>query len=234
MILWFGDSYTVGSELTFEHSESVDAQSKLFFKDRICVERNRPDFAFTTLTSNKLNEDFLILGSSYKSIQGMEIDLVDYIKQGVAPNATAIFCFPTQYKRCDYIDYKKNLIRGKGDKHILRHQARFSEFETTFTINSIYSMCITHNIKPYFISLWSSLDLMPEYSIVPDDVWLLPYNRTLVEEAWDFTDPPETWRTLFKSNNYIYNTYIKPCGNHPNTLGHEKLSSTLYNLLTKK
>ena len=231
ILLWFGDSYTVGNELgyhygSFDTTEYDDKILSLKWLDR---ERGRPDLAFPMLVSKKLELDFLLLGAGGRSQNVMYIDLIDFIKQHKNNNKkyVAMFCLPTQYHRCFYIEDDGTRLSAP-DHHILMHQARFSKFETTMLLNSMYTMCITHGITPMFMSTWAKIDTFSHLSVIPEECWLVGPTTTLVEEAWNFNDPPETWRTLVKTNLAIYNEFIKPCGNHPNKSGHEKLAEMVY------
>lgn len=236
-LLWFGDSYTVGNELGYHYGsfDTHEYDDKILSLKGLDRKRGRPDLAFPMLVSKSLKLDYLLLGSGGNAITGMYLDLIGFLKTAIdnTKSYTAIFAFPTQYKRCSYIDYKGNWV-NKPDKGILKHQVKYSEFETTLTINAIYSLCVANNITPYFIATWSKLDLIDDINVVPEQTWILPCDTTLVEKSWNFTDPPSTWRTLFKSNKQIYNKFIKPCGNHPNADGQQLLAETLSELLRTK
>lgn len=236
-LIWFGDSYTVGSELGYHYGKFTDHQldDKILSIGWLDRERNRPDLAFPYLTTKKLGLNFLLYGNNAESISGMNLRLIDFIKNHKRDSHSyaAIFALPTRFSRCDYIDDNGNWVHGP-DKRILRHQLRFGRNEATLTVNSLYTTCVANEIIPYFLCTWSKLDIDPNFKLVPEDAWLIEPDTTLVEKAWGFTDPPETWRTFFKSNQSVYKQYIKPCGNHPNILGQQMLSNSLYEILKNK
>jgi len=263
-LLWFGDSYTVGSELGHFYGdfEKDKYNDKIFYMDSIQIHKHRPDMAFPILVSKELELDYIVLGHSGASIQKLQFTLIDFLKQKFNSDKKyiAIFALPTQYSRCFYID-EKGLVISEPDDDILKHQIRFGKYEITMYINSIYTMCKTYNIEPYFLALWSKLDILENYNIVPDENWILPRSTTLVEKSWEFSDPPESWRNLFKikplerlkdnkffkkyilhllnviilsQSNEVFKKYIFPCGNHPNKDGHKKLADTLIEILKEK
>jgi hypothetical protein len=263
IILWFGDSYTVGSELAYFYGQ-FDLEkhaNKIFDLNTVRVERQRPDLAFPTIVSEQLGIDYLILGHGGASIQKSQFILINFIKQKFDKDKkyVAIFALPTQYSRCFYLDSDGKAFSETNDD-ILAHQLKFGKYEITMTINSIYSICKMNNIEPYFVALWSKIELMDQHSIVPEENWLLPRSKTLVEVSWNFSDPPESWRELFKikplerlndnkalqyvshllnvtilsKSNETFKKYVFPCANHPNKEGHIKLSETLLELLKEK
>jgi hypothetical protein len=264
VLLWFGDSYVIGSELSHHYGEMTDEKIKekiFYFDKRIRYDRHRPDLAFPVLASDNLGLDYYIVGCGGGSISRIATDLLEFVKNIKQHNKKykAIFALPTQYSRCFYVDNEHKGF-SETDNDILKHQLRFGRFETTLLINLIYTTCLIYDIEPYFISVWSKIELTEYLNIVPEDRWLLPKNITLVEKSWDFPDPPDSWRNfykvkflerykdnilykiiahplnyfLLKRNNETFNRYVWPCGNHPNIYGHRMLADTLIGMLREK
>ena len=234
-LIWFGDSYTVGSELSTICGDytSTDIDDKIYYLSYLDKSKYRPDLAFPVKCSQELDVDFLVLGAGGNPISKMYVELITYIKKSKSlQDNIAIFCLPTQYGRCYYVDNDKKLVR-RPDDSILLHQDRFSIFETTMMLNGMYTACIANNIKPYFVPVWRRLEVDDSLSIIPDVNWLVDRNSTLVEMAWGFKNPPENWMGLVKGNFKVWHNYIKPLRNHPNIEGQNLLSSTMVNLLTR-
>ncbi len=240
-LLWFGDSYTIGNELGYHEGEFVSTEFDINipYISQLDRKRSRPDLAFTTLTSRQLGLDFLNFGAGGAAISYLQYQLINFIRMynDTSFKHIAVFCLPIATNRYFSITNDSQILYHNGDKvssDILDQQDRTGIYETTMLLNSIYSLCKLHNVDCYFVSTWSKIKIMDWVSIVPQDAWLLPSNVTLVETAWDFYDPPETWRSVFNRTNPVYNKYIYPCENHPNVLGHTKLANILASLMREK
>lgn len=240
VLLWFGDSYTVGNELGYVEGpyQSSNFDKKIIYLDKLDRARSRPDLAFPTLVSEKLEKNFSNYGCGGASIQFMEFSLYNFIKHHRTDTESyiGVFCFPGQYNRHFTVKEDNSWIYQTSNNistHILKQQIENSHYETTITLNAIFSTCKAYNIIPFFVSSWIGLETKEEYNIVPEDSWLLPKNKSLVEYSWDFAKPSENWRSSIKNKN-IYDKFIYPCENHPNVIGHKKIAEDLSNLLIEK
>lgn len=240
-LVWFGDSYTIGNELGYSEGAftSNDLDKNFPYIKNLDRARSRPDLAFTTLTSNYLGLDFLNFGAGGAAISYLQYQLINFIRMyhDASKKYVAVFCLPISTNRYFSITNSSEILYLNGDKvplNILEQQENTGIYDTTMLLNSMYCICRSYNIQPYFISTWAKIEILEWVSIVPESAWLLPNNKTLVEQSWNFYDPPGTWRTVMNKNNTIFNTYIYPCENHPNKLGHEKLATTLTQLMREK
>ena len=232
-LVWFGDSYTIGQELGRHHGEWPTSKydDRLPNLEIIDKKRGRPDLAFPILASQELGIDFLLYGAGGRAITGMYCDLLHLTKTKQDDmHHVAVFAFPSQVRRCHYIDNDGNPM-NHADSNVMRHQLRFHKFETTLTINSIHNTCVANNITPYYVCTWRQLELMDDLNIVPEENWLLPYDHTLVEHAWHFRDHTGDWLEISEDNKWVFEKYIHPCMNHPNKAGQEALAESMTDLL---
>ena len=113
-------------------------------------------------------------------------------------------------------DYEKTL-KDIGE------EPDYSIYNTTIVLNNIYSLCKQYNFNLSIIPVWVEFEMFDQVNLIPDDVWLLPHNKTILEEVTgkkflDILDDPK----------YI----IEESLGHPNKETHkliaDYISSCLY------
>jgi hypothetical protein len=233
--LWFGDSYTVGSELVYHYGEYTLNDPRHRFVRPL---RDRPDKAFPHLVSSTRGNDYINFGHGGSSIEWQLQQLLLFIKNEYKSENeyTAFFCLPFQTRRF--------MLKNQGTGHVWISKRGFwtdskdletIEHTTTLALNQIFLLCKQYNIKMYFMPIYCYIDVTDSVNIVPDDVWLIDRNSTLVEEAWGLLEPVKTWRDVKqRQNNSIFIENVSPCDNHPNLVGHQRIADLIVTRLTEK
>lgn len=232
--LWFGDSYTVGAELSYHLGEyTINDPRHLFVRP----ERDRPDYSYAHLVSTFRNVDYINFGRGGGSIGAMVCLLINFCKTkiDISKQYTAFFCLPPQERifRINNQNYQFTADNFTTINWTDLSELQYNNHETTLLLNQLYLICKQYNISPKFLSQLSTLHLNNEYNLLPDDVWLINPTTTLVNIAWSSDNKLETWRDISTMllNKSIYNEYIQPCENHPNIHGHIALANTILSKL---
>ena len=131
-------------------------------------------------------------------------------------------------------------------KDKLRPLIPFSEYESTKTINEMYSVCKAHNIKFYIFNVWGPIHMVEEINLVPDECWLIKKTDTLFglttgTNYVDILGMPVTKGTTeneyqaieFRVNKShpTHKEYIHPCQFHPNLHCHDQMANKLLEIL---
>lgn len=248
--LWFGDSWVIGSELAVHYGKS-DFSSKFFPTMKHKLDDNpyeceaRPDLSFAGLVSKKRKSiyfNFAIEGGSYNFAYYQLMQFCKKYKSRLSD--VTVFLGTTGQTR----DFALDLLNI--EHHFIPHvfkdihsrfedkksDIKFSIYDSTVVLNAFYQACYYYNLKLVIIPIWCIFEEKTQIYAVPDDAWLIPRNRTIVEETI-FQDYPmsniepesENHNSLLSSHRQ--NKYIYPCLVHPNKEGHEKIASRIIELL---
>lgn len=233
--LWFGDSYTVGAELSFHYGlyELNDPRHRF-----VRPLRDRPDLSFPHLVSTQRNNDYINFGHGGASIEWQLQQLLLFCKNEYKPENeyTAFFCLPFQTRRF--------LLKNQDSGHIWVSKRGFwhnnkdletIEHTTTLVLNQLFLLCKQYNIKMYFMPIYCYIDIISSVNILTDDVWLVSKDSTLVEEAWGLYEPVKTWRDVKdRRSNSIFMENVFPCDNHPNLVGHQRIADLILAKLAER
>ena len=226
-IIWFGDSWVAGGELAYVHGSykgelrdkflGVDPINDLEHYNKKFIKRYRPDLAFPAIISQKLGLDSYYYARGGASISRMFSFLLKYLKTNLVENDILLFSLSTPWKRSYYIDNDGNeqTFTKTNERLILQNQAERGKYDLTIMLNLLYSTCLINKVNPYFFSCWQSIDFLEEICIIPEEQFLFPLSRSLVDLSWEDSEITET------------NPNCKPCKGHPNLMGHQKLTETL-------
>lgn len=172
---------------------------------------------------------FVNLGLEGSSNSRSVLQLIDYVKRTdiETKNSTAVFLITTASRDCIFDRDTKNiidLISSNKDDLTMNWLKYFCAIETeNFLLHrnilSMQAICRQYHIKDYYIAAWSDIDLrLPGVNtnkIYPQScVQLFGYKN-----MWEYLD-----------NNS--NQYIRPNCGHPNDLGNQIISQTLYNWIS--
>ena len=233
--LWFGDSYTVGSELAYHYGEyRLNNPAHRF----VNTERERPDLAFTHIVSSVRNKEYINLGSSGSAIGSQLYKLIKFCKTEYdgSKSYTAFFSLPISDRFFKINNNGEHIIGNGSDcSNYTIMDIDYVKYNTTITLNTIYLICKEFNIKPWFFSQLLPIEVFDELDLIPPENWLIPKDSWLLKEAWGLNEPVLKWRWLRTVMNppVQFVEYVKPCGNHPNIQGHEKIADLIIQLLLK-
>jgi hypothetical protein len=268
--LWFGDSWVIGSELYKEPSlrtGSNNPEYKGFASAHLSPKYvpnatfgyNIPNFVFARKISDTLGAKHWNFGMSGGSISYSLYNLYEWIQKypEELEHNNIVFLGTTAQSRDfartdeDYCHYHQNIQRHAENhkvyfKNKLRPTIPFSEYESTKTINEMYSVCKAHNIKFYIFNVWGPIQMYEEINLVPDECWLTKKTNALFDLTTgtsfvDILGMPVTKGTTeneYKAIEFVVNKshpihkkYIHPCQFHPNLYCHEQMANTLLEIL---
>ena len=264
--LFFGDSWVIGSELYKEetlrgpkNSKNVETFASAFLSPKYVPNAtfgyNMPNFVFGRKFSDMLNAKHWNFGFSGGSISFSLYNLYEWIQKYPEElvHNNIVFLGTTAQSRDyartdeDHCHYHQNIDRHAENykvyfKNKLRPVYPFSEYETTKTINEMYLLCKTHNIKFYIFNVWGPIHLIEEINLVPDKCWLTEKTNALFDltTGTNFVDilgMPVTKGTTeneYESIEFVvdkshpaHKEYIHPCQFHPNLHCHEQMANKL-------
>ena len=158
LILWFGDSWSIGDGLG-QSSGLVEWMTNCHW-NRNC----RPELAFPSIVSSRNRENYRILGNRGETIQQMGCRLKWYLDEfPVEEETVAYFCFPNYKGRYYYIDNDGKEVRGNPGncpKHVIEWQDVACKWDATIAINWIYTTCMSKGITPRFLQTWRKIKLI--------------------------------------------------------------------------
>jgi hypothetical protein len=227
---WFGDSWVAGDELDLAK-----------------------DVTFAELASDYFNAQCVNLGECGSSIDSIIWQFYK-IKEQVSSNDIVFFCLTANHRVSLFDERKqlKHLIPGimyeKHNPHEHKDQW-FKYFDTPAqrifnydkVINLLFLWCQQLDIRCYFINIFT-IETDSIIDIVPKEYWLVSKNSCLaqsilpmvtqhglfLDDCPDFTD--EQW----KKQEPMVKKYIRPNYQHPNALGHKKISELIIESLINK
>ena len=194
---------------------------------------------FGARLSNKLSTtNFTNLGIEGSSNSRSVLQLLNYVKRTdiSLENSIAVFLITTPARECVIADPSRHcrspiidLISGPTDKVTRSWIKNFASTpNTNFNLHknvlSMQAICRQYNIRDYYISGWSDMDLN-----LPGVDTTKKYEHSCAQlfgykDMIDYLDNYQKWAPT---------RYVRVCG-HPNELGHELIAQVLYNWITKQ
>ena len=218
-----------------------------WFGDSWCAGVPGGGTPFANLTSANLNMPYKNYGESGTSI----IDMVDtFLKneKDFTNNDVVIFCLTTSYRFTWINEYNKRITIGTHHSdakiktwHVEFANDYFASFLAHHSINTLYYMCLSKGLKPFFVN--NFYKLTRSNMLTPDSAWLLPPEINLAQAALainlitpelakedrkDFTSVD--WNQQVK----ILEQYFIPNDDHPTQLGNKKIADCLTEILKYK
>ena len=199
-------------------------------------------------------------GKKFKSYPAMISDLLDIpyvnhaqwgtsqpdmISKLILSNAStgdhAIFSMTAPSRRFYFDDNgtAENISVDKSAEQVNDYQDSWLSALTCYTI---LNYCITKQIRAWFINTFNvsykPTRAHPLWNMIPDDVWVLPKNTCAVQMLFDpeqFADKYDDsdFYNWLQSNNAQVKKYIRPCQDHPNLTGRERIAQTIAEKIKK-
>ena len=216
LILWFGDSWSIGDGLGASNGLSQWMTKNHW--NRNCS----PELAFPSIVSSRLEDNYRILGNRGETIQQMGCRLKWYLDEfPVEEETVAYFCFPNYKGRYYYIDNGGNEVRGNpgnAPKHVIEWQDVACKWDATIAINWIYNTCLANNITPRFLQTWRKIELVESIDQTSGESWVIPPSECLSDLAFGKGE---------FGNQYVRCRYRNTHDNHPNKEGQLRLADAL-------
>ena len=223
-LFWFGDSWTSGV------SKSIVAFPEIVSKN----------LDFTCVNNGSQ-------GSGYQDIQDIFVQNYNLMSS----NDTVIFCLTSMYRQNLYdpdgIKHRTLWIHQQHNPTVLEkiwntdiannHYCSYLAFKT---INLLYYMCVTKNIKCFFVNAFSRITNTTT-SLVPETHWLLDPGVSLADDFFEIHEPEPVIFDVNRITNEVWamhkqkiNQYLIPNDNHPNQHGNNIIAQCLTDLLKLK
>ena len=182
LILWFGDSWSIGDGLGASNGLSQWMTKNHW--NRNCS----PELAFPSIVSSRLEDNYRILGNRGETIQQMGCRLKWYLDEfPVEEETVAYFCFPNYKGRYYYIDNGGNEVRGNpgnAPKHVIEWQDVACKWDATIAINWIYNTCLANGITPRFLQTWRKIELVESIDQTSGEDWVISPSECLSDLAF--------------------------------------------------
>ena len=192
--IWFGDSWTIGSELSTNDTPLEHAERKHYFK------QNKHLYPHVNLAQNPLKSypahvskhrgaEYMNFASAGGSYQFAYFQMCNWWATNQYNNNTEYTFWlqtmpPTRSFGIDN-DYVWQHFLGIDDTFDnTKTNPAFSSYEAQSTVNSIYTFCKMLNIDLRIMPLWTGHNVLPEMNIVPDYVWIAPPNRNMLSDIF--------------------------------------------------
>ena len=247
--IWFGDSWTIGSEL---QSNLTSAEVRTLQKTNIPNLRDNtqnPFLAYPYLVSyhrNATYENYAISGGSYEFAY---FQMCNWLanKKLDSENEYSFWLQTTAASRGFGIDYnfKRHHFQGiEGFKtdNLLDFQKtkgspEFVDYDANIILNAIWSFCKANYIKLRILPLWTGVNLLPELNIVPEGKFFESPNTNMLKNIFGENVLPDGGiDTADMENEQIIKQiqqydYISPNDCHPNKDGHQRIAEYIINKL---
>lgn len=250
--IWFGDSWTIGSELPSNLTSSeIRTLSKTGFPNLRDNTQN-PHVSYPALVSEYRGakyQNFAIAGGSYEFAYFQMCNWFANNKFN-DKNEYTFFLQTTASTRGFGVDYNykrhhfqgiRQFSRGKLlDFQKSKNLPEFADFDANMILNSIYCLCKANYIKLKIIPLWTGMNLVPEVNIVPDNKWISPAHTNMLQQIFgDNVFPDGGVDTTLIPNEEIISTieqydYIAPNDCHPNKEGHKRIAAYIISTIDKR
>ena len=216
LILWFGDSWSIGDGLGASNGLSQWMTNSHW--NRNCS----PELAFPSIVSSRLEDNYRILGNRGETIQQMGCRLKWYLDEfPVEEETVAYFCFPNYKGRYYYIDNDGKEVRGNpgnAPKHVIEWQDVACKWDATIAINWIYNTCLANKITPRFLQTWRKIELVESIDQTSGESWVISPSECLSDLAFGKGE---------FGNQYVRCRYRNTHDNHPNQEGQRRLADAL-------
>jgi len=240
--LWFGDSWTIGSELAQHYGG--------FTGDRTPYpnmhDNARPDLAFPTLVSRARQYDMINFAQDGGSYAYALDQLMRYAKNNCIDGCDVFLCTTGQtrdYGVCDITrkeqHFLPHVLREVSDRFVAqKSETRFATYDTTVLLNAFYNTCEMHGAVLHIIPVWCGFEAHEDLLDIPEHHWLYPRDKKLIDKSFyvDKQFPISNIEVESESTVNIFtelfgNEYIAPCMLHPNPVGHGLIAKEILNIL---
>lgn len=241
MDLWFGDSWTIGSELA-QHYGAYTSDRKAYPNMH---DNARPDLAFPTLVSNARQQEFVNFASDGGSYSYALDQLVRHAKHNDIAGANVFLCTTGQtrdFAVCDITRQPQHFIphvlREVSDRFVAqKSETRFATYDTTVLLNAFYHACEYHGAILRIVPVWCGFEAHDDLLDIPRVHWMLSPESKLIDQTF-FADQKfpisnievESESTVNIFTQLFGNEYITPCMLHPNPQGHALIAQEILNI----
>jgi len=250
--IWFGDSWTIGSELPSNLTSSeIRTLSKTGFPNLRDNTQN-PHVSYPALVSEYRGakyQNFAIAGGSYEFAYFQMCNWFANNKFN-DKNEYTFFLQTTASTRGFGIDYNykrhhfqgiRQFSRGKLlDFQKSKNLPEFANYDANIMLNSIYTLCKANYIKLKLIPLWIGFTVVPEVNIVPQRNWMADPTKNMLQDIFSKNVFPDGGiDTTNMSTADIINEiqgydYIAPNDSHPNKEAQNTIAEHIITTLGSK
>ena len=233
MDLWFGDSWTIGSEL----GKRTDTFDKNIFP-YVVLGRDNPLKAYPYYVSTYRNQSYINFACGASSIDYALHQLISFCTTSYNPNEqyTAFLCTTAQNRGFGI----STSLNKDFHYHSTNTKTQYDIFiyDSIISINCFFSVCAIHNITCYIIPIFCDLILPSnlQHLVLFKDSILT--NSSLVEETFKTRFIEDSYTTIENEKHTIelcsQYDWITPNRMHPNIIGHRKLAYKLIELLENR
>lgn len=245
--IWFGDSWTIGSELQLDLTMSEIREYKKTTIPNLRDDSQNPFLAYPYLVTeyrgNKY-ENYAVSGGSYEFAYFQMCNWYNNNKMK-SENEYTFWLQTTASTRGFGIDYnyKRHHFQGiknyqSGPLHDFQKSKglpEFSDFDANMMLNAIWSFCKSHYIKLRIVPLWTGINLLPEVNIVPNGKFMCDPNTNMLKDIFGENVFPDGGVDTSELSNidiiqqiHQYD-YISPNECHPNKDGHKRIAEYIIN-----
>lgn len=203
--LWFGDSFTVGTELAHHYGENPDIDFAPEYRSGI----DRPDLAFPKLVSDHMNWDCLVLGRAGSSVLFAYYQLLKHLE--AVPETDQ----PRRVFLCTTGQFREFQINLDGThNHYWEHlqtipRDKNNYYHNEIVLNAFYHTCKSYKIQCDILNVWYG--------------WETLYVDTIPQSAW-----------LMRNTVELDDSLKYPCEYHPNPSGHLVIADKIINALQRQ
>lgn len=244
--LWFGDSWTIGTDL-FDEMYKIDKSvspelhyqrlSKTGRFPHLTRDWSHPEYAYSGLTSKARGVDYKNFSFPGASIEFGLYNLLNFIKTEYNKDTeyTVFFCASGNIRSFFIDDLKKDHVHvhpylqreTKESDHNFtekKHKEQFyNEYNNTRTLNHVVMLCKQYNMKLHLIQTWEEIELHPFIDAFNLTTKFL-FPRTLFEQTFG-----DEFYLIFDTEKDINVRYMN--ADHPNLKGHYYLHKKLMEFL---
>lgn len=188
--VWFGDSWTIGSELLNNARPIEQAEFRHYFKkhNQYFPNRNRaqnPLDSYAALVSKHRNAEYMNFASAGGSYQYAYFQMCEWWSKRMY-DADAEYTFwmqtmpDTRSFGIDHDFVRHHFLGIDNTFDQTKTNPAFSAYEAQTILNSVYTFCKMLNIELKLVPLWVGHNVLAEMNIVPDDVWISTPNKNML------------------------------------------------------
>lgn len=238
--VWFGDSWTIGSELLNNATPLEHAELKHYFKKHkqhfpnVDLAQNPLD-SYAALVSKHRNAEYMNFASAGGSYQYAYFQMCQWwSKRMYDTDAEYTFWLQTMPDTRsfgidnDFVWHHFLGIDSTFDQ--TKTNPTFSAYEAQSTLNSVYTFCKMLNIELKLVPLWVGHNVLAEMNIIPESVWISTPNKNMLSTIFGDTvfadggiDTKDLTVEQIQSIIKQYD-FIQPNLCHPNKQAHKDIA----------
>ena len=243
--VWFGDRWVIGTGLYDEiYQKDKSLSPELHYQQlahtgkfpNLTRDWCHPEHAFSCLTSQSRNVDYINYAFPGSSIEFQLYNLTKFFKETYQTNVdyTIFFCISgsTRAFFIDDIEHKQYHVHPKGqlskeaDHNFITEKWKnpfFFEYNNTRVLNQVVALCNNYDVKLHIIQTWEQIEPHPSIDVFDLSTTYL-HPSTLFSNTFD-AEIYDVWSTDNKINDMYINDY------HLNLAGHKAMHKKLMGLL---